>query len=224
MPPLSGAREGRARIICLANSWKRRARCIAGIDLATGCWARPVTDSADGGVPDHVRKLRRGEPALLDILDLPLAPDGPDFGFEPENRTILPGPDILHNDDRWVALPFMRALPPPERRTLQLVETIAFTARPSRRRHSNDIVWIGTLTTTAGRELTTHITDPVLSARLNAGHRPGDRCLVTVSLSMPWRPPDRPDAEERCYKLIAGVIELDDRDALTADDLAAVPF
>lgn len=91
MPPVKPERQERARIICLANSWKRGARCIAGIDLATGRWVRPVTEAPDGGVPDHVRKLRKREPALLDILDLPLAPAGPDFGFGCENRLILPG-------------------------------------------------------------------------------------------------------------------------------------
>jgi hypothetical protein len=237
-------KDGRARILCLANSWKRSAHCVAGIDLATGRWVRPVTDTADGGVPEHIRKLRKREPALLDILDIPLAADGPDFGFECENRLILPGRwyldgraqpaevlryvarglPILHNDEPWVTLPFMHTLPFAERRTLQLVETVAFRAHLSRRQHGLRNVWIGTLTDTAGQQLTANITDPVYCAHLDLGHAPAARCLVTVSLSMPWRRPDRPDDEERCYKLIAGVIELNDRDALTPDDLATVPF
>lgn len=238
------AKDGRARILCLANSWKRSAHCIAGIDLATGRWVRPVTDTADGGVPEHIRKLRKREPALLDILDMPLAPDGPDFGFECENRLILPGrwyldghgqatdlrrfiadePYILHTDTRFVAVPFMQALPPHERRTLQLVETTDFQVQLGKRGPDGRLRWHGNFTAQNGRRLMASITDPVLSARLVQGHVPDTHCLITVSLSMPWRPPDRPDDEEQCYKLVAGVIELDDPDALTPDDLATVPF
>ncbi|MFP5272720.1 dual OB domain-containing protein [Coleofasciculus sp.] len=32
------------KIICLANSRKLDERCIAGIDLNTGKWVRPVCD------------------------------------------------------------------------------------------------------------------------------------------------------------------------------------
>ena len=42
------------RIICLANSWKIQERCIAGIDIDTGKWVRPVCDSLypeDGKAP-----------------------------------------------------------------------------------------------------------------------------------------------------------------------------
>ena len=234
-------RYERARIICLANSWKRGARCIAGIDLSTGRWVRPVTDSADGGVPDHIRKLRKGEPAILDILDIPLARTGPDFGFECENRLILSGrwylkgraqpadlhryvsdePHLLHNAEHWVALPYMHSLPHDARHTLQLIETSAIQAT---RRHRNDTVWIGDLVTTTGQCLRANITDPAFTARLNLGHQPDQRCLVTVSLSMPWRPADRPDDEERCWKLIAGVIELETGGPVSAEELAAVPF
>jgi hypothetical protein len=234
----------RARIICLANSWKRGARCIAGIELATGRWVRPVTDSDDGGVPDHIRKLRKREPAILDILDIPLAHTGPDFGFECENRLILPGrwylsghaqpadlrryvsdePHLLHNAAPWVALPYMHSLPHAARHTLQLVETTAMRTQRSRRRQGHDTVWIGTLITTTGQRLQANITDPAFTARLNLGHQPDQHCLVTVSLSMPWRPADRPNDEERCWKLIAGVIELETSRAISAEELAAVPF
>src|SRR5215211_2344269 len=84
-------RAAMTRIVCLANSWKRSERCVAGIDLGTGRWVRPVTASIDGSVPRHVRAVRKGEPGLLDQIDLPLASTGPDFGFECENRLILPG-------------------------------------------------------------------------------------------------------------------------------------
>lgn len=234
-----------ARIICLANSWKQAERCIAGIDLETGRWVRPVTDSPDGSVPRHIRALRKGEPALLDILDIPLAEDGPDFGFERENRLILPGRwyvkgqarpadlrryvedalPLLHTPLRYVTVPYLQALPPSERRTLQLVETADFAVQATRRQQSGHGVWKGQFTTRHGDHLTANITDPAYAARLDTGH-PADRhCLLTISLSMPWRPPDWTLEDDPCWKLIAGVVELSPRNAaLSRAELDAVPF
>lgn len=87
------------RIICLANSWKLKERCIAGLDLATGKWIRPVCDSLypeDGRVPSFVRAIEGREPELLDILQIPLAKTGPDFDFECENLSILRETQNLH--------------------------------------------------------------------------------------------------------------------------------
>ena len=229
------------RIICLANSLKRSERCIAGIEPSTGRWIRPVTAQLDGRVPRLTRLVAGAEPRLLDLLEIPLADTGPDFGFESENRLILPGawrrvgraqvsdllkyraPDreILHTATPYVTVPYMQSLPPEERRTLQLVETTRFSVRrdgPSNR-------WKGTLTTRAGQRLTAHITDPVLMQQLAVGYRPSDHCLVTVSLSMPWRPPDW-DGDDPCWKLIASAIDLDPAHSSAAEelDLASVPF
>ena len=233
-----------ARIVCLANSWKRSERCIAGIEVATGHWLRPVTASADGSVPRHIRGVRKGEPALLDLLDLPLADDGPDFGFERENRLILPGrwyvrgqahPDdlrryvedagpILHTAQRYVTVPQLQALPPAERRTLQLIEATDFAVEATRRQQSGHGVWKGTFSTRAGYHLTANITDPAYSGRLDAGHVPDRHCLLTISLSLPWRPPSW-ELDDPCWKLIAGVIELSPgRAAFSCAELAAVPF
>ena len=82
------------RIICLANSWKLKERCIAGIDIDTGKWVRPICDSLypeDGRVPESVRLVNGREPQLLDILEIPLADTGNNFGFESENLSVLKG-------------------------------------------------------------------------------------------------------------------------------------
>jgi hypothetical protein len=234
-----------ARIICLANSWKRSERCIAGIDLDTGGWVRPVTEAADGSVPRHIRALRKGEPALLDILELPLASGGPDFGFECENRLILPGRwyvkgqarhadlrryvvadlPLLHTEQRYVTVAQMQALPSAERRTLQLVETTDFAVQATRRQESGHGVWKGSFSTAAGYRLTANITDPAFSARLDVGHAADHHCLLTISLSLPWRPPDWTRDDDPCWKLIAGVIELSPHNVgLSRAELAAVPF
>lgn len=108
--------------------------------------------------------------------------------------------------------------------TLQLVETATFRVEARNRRQGNDRVWVGTLTTGNGQQLRANITDPAFTARLNLRHEPDQRCFVLVSLSMPWRPTDRPDEEPRCYKLLAGVIELETSRAFSSEELAAVPF
>mgnify|MGYP001478841279 CR=1 FL=1 len=43
---------------------------------------------------------------------------------------------------------------------------------------------------------------------LERGYHPDQHCLVTVSLSMPYRPSDWKGEGDPCWKLIAGVIEL----------------
>ena len=63
--------------------------------MDTGNWIRPVCGQRpydnDGRVPRNIRLVEGREPALLDILEIPLADTGENFGFESENLTILPG-------------------------------------------------------------------------------------------------------------------------------------
>ncbi len=106
-----------AQIICLANSQKHGERCIAGIEISTGKWIRPVSNLNDGRIPRNACLVNGQEPKLIDILEIPLADSGNDFGFACENCSVLPGkwkyldrlepsdlirhcvdfPEILHN-------------------------------------------------------------------------------------------------------------------------------
>lgn len=216
------------RIVCLSNSWKLEERCIAGIDLDTGRWVRPVCDGLypkDGKVPKSARLIEGKEPELLDILEIPLGDTGNDFGFECENLSVLPGrwkslgkadpneligycgnfPHILHNSSKYVNPSWLKALPFQQRRTLQLVQTASLSVTKS---PSGNTGWRGTLQTSNGHTLReAKITDPVFAEKLEAGYQPMGSCLVTVSLSMPWAPHDW-EGEEPCWKLIAGVIEV----------------
>jgi len=75
-------------IVCLANSAKGGGRCVAGIDLSTGRWVRPVGDSKQGeltalqstahsdGPPREVR--------ALDVVDIGQVVPRPEPG-QPEN-------------------------------------------------------------------------------------------------------------------------------------------
>ena len=67
--------------------------------------------------------------------------------------------------------------------------------------------WKGSIVTQHGQKLTAKITDPVFIKKLESGYRPQKACLVTVSLGMPWRR-DNWEGGCRCWKLIAGVVEL----------------
>ncbi len=214
------------KFICLANSWKLDERCIAGIDLNTGKWVRPVCDNQypeDGRIPKYIRLIEGREPELLDVLEIPLSDTGNDFGFECENLSVLDGDwkcvdrvqptnlfrycgnfqKILHNSIKYVNPSDLQALPFHKRRTLQLVRAVSFSAQ---NRGNNN--WRGTLQTANGQYLKdAKITDPIFVEKLNAGYQPKNNCLVTVSLSIPWAPPDW-EGEVPCWKLIAGVIEL----------------
>ncbi|MGL4376348.1 MAG: dual OB domain-containing protein, partial [Microcoleaceae cyanobacterium] len=137
------------QIICLANSWKRGERCIAGINPKNAQWIRPVSNLPDGKIPREMRLINAMEPALLDILEIPLASTGPDYGFESENRSVLPGKwqkigkitssdivkylsneeYILHNKFRYVTVSYMQSLPPSQRQSLQLVKALIFTVK-----------------------------------------------------------------------------------------------
>jgi hypothetical protein len=81
MPPVT--------IICLANSWKHCDRCIAGINPQTEAWVHPVSDLNDGRVPKPIRLIDGQEPQLLEILEIPLANDRPNLGFEKEKMMCV---------------------------------------------------------------------------------------------------------------------------------------
>lgn len=217
------------RIICLANSWKLKERCIAGIDIDTGKWIRPVCDRypEDGRVPKEIRLVEGREPELLDILEIPLADTGEDFGFESENLTILSGkwqllgkatpadifqycgnyPDILHNRNRYVNVSYLKFLPFEQRYTLQLVHVVQFSVKSIGITQGSK-QWKGTLETTYGQTLKdANITDPAFVEKLEAGYQLKSNYLITVSLGMPWAPPNW-EGEAPSWKLIAGVMEI----------------
>ncbi|GAC1458544.1 MAG: hypothetical protein NVSMB70_03110 [Chamaesiphon sp.] len=90
---------------------------------------------------------------------------------------------------------------------MQLVKALAFSVRPIAQRFEKAEKWEGSLVAANGQRLTATITDPVLVRRLELGYRPKNNCLVTISLSMPWRPADW-EEDDPCWKLIAAVVEL----------------
>ena len=74
--------------LCLANSRKPPARCVAGLDLATGMWLRPVSDENNGGLSVNQAliqvdgRLRGIQP--LDVVEFDKSQSLPGVG-QPEN-------------------------------------------------------------------------------------------------------------------------------------------
>jgi hypothetical protein len=227
------------KIICLANSWKHEERCIAGINPDTGKWIRPVCDRfpKDGKVPKDIRLIEGEEPALLDLLEIPLSSWGMDFGFESENLNIAPGKwqklgkvnptdllkycdnslFILHNNKRYVTVPYLQSLPFSKRKTLQLlyVPKLDIFGEPN---STGGMKWKANLTAKNGEIITNiKITDPDFIQKLDQGYYPENPCLITVSLSMPYVPYNDWDKGEPCWKLIAGIIEFSNYDLILVE-------
>jgi hypothetical protein len=115
---------------------------------------------------------------------------------------------ILHNDWKYVTLEEMEGRPFEDRTTLELIQVTAFGIRDTKGASTGKPSWKG-LVSSGGRVLDLPITDPAFCGRLAAGHRPSKSCLLTMSLSMPHKPPDwDPEGPPAYWKLIAGVIEL----------------
>jgi hypothetical protein len=75
-------------IICLANSRKLNARCIAGKDILDNKWIRPVSSFPTGELSLEEIKYADGSiPKLLDIIEISFESPLPKIG-QPENILI----------------------------------------------------------------------------------------------------------------------------------------
>ncbi|MCK4623717.1 MAG: hypothetical protein KAV00_00260 [Phycisphaerae bacterium] len=213
-----------AGIICLANSRKHGNSCIAGIKQVTGKWIRPISTLPDGAITPAMRLIRGAEPELLDILEIPLQESGPDYGFQPENRSLATGawqkagqakPDdvlehcsltqfILHNKHDCVPWRELQKFPKELRESLQLVHCgqVKFYATKSSRGNTQCRAkfqrgW--------GLIYDLVVTDPIIEEKVKKVNLMCLDCIMTISLGMPFPENSR---NQKCYKLVAGVIEL----------------
>lgn len=229
-------------IICLANSWKHGDRCIAGINPQNGRWVRPISDLDDGRIPRSMRLLDGQEPRLLDIINIPLGDTGNDFGFESENLSVLPGQwkkqgevtakemlkycqsdqYLLHNSKKYVTVSELKRKPFSLRKTIELVHVTEFSIE-TKQRDVGINQYKGSITSVHGQRLKNlGITDPLFVQKLDRGDQPVVPCLVTLSLSMPHRPPNW-EGDDPCWKLIAAVIDLEPKNN-SDDELLDLPF
>ncbi|MFE6520509.1 hypothetical protein [Streptomyces sp. NPDC057794] len=73
------------RIVCLANSRKAGDRCIAGIDVDSAEWVRPISRRMSEAVSVTERQYaNRVEPRVLDVISMRLTEKRSD-GFQHEN-------------------------------------------------------------------------------------------------------------------------------------------
>lgn len=80
-----------SKILCLANSPKENARCIAGIDLATGQLIRPVSETQSQAIPKEWATIDGRSVQPLDVLDIPFIRGDAVVPFQKENRYCKDG-------------------------------------------------------------------------------------------------------------------------------------
>lgn len=86
---------GIKRIICLAKSRRPGGYCIAGKEIRTGNWIRPVGSGSNDAVPIGACQYRDGRAVeLLDVIDIDLRDFVP-TDHQQENW-------LLNTDQRWV--------------------------------------------------------------------------------------------------------------------------
>jgi hypothetical protein len=213
-------------VLCLANSKKEGERCIAGIDVRTSQWVRPVSrHTPKGEVPFRERQVNGQEPKLLDLIQMDLAHQGPtgfDYCHAEENRWIEPtawtkigaagvgdlhrylcsSSRILHSPAKYTRPDVIESKPLMERTTLELrkVQRIGFDQSGGK--------WKATLATAEGIELRgISVTDCVLTEQLNAQQFIAMQGYAVISLSVPWVPPIEKWPEGPVgWKLLAGWI------------------
>jgi len=212
-----------ARLVCLANSERPGGQCIAGIDVDTGQWIRPVPRDADAlRISRCIIGGKLLEPLHIFQLELDRPKEIP--RFQRENRLIKnwnwsiigrhfkaelldycdETSPILHSASDRVSPADLEKLPPERWQSLQLVRARRLKCEHDPR---NPIRWRAHFQDRDGNEYSLPITDGAIRGRLQCGDRFGGECLLTVSLTKPWLAPNSSQAEW-CYKVVAAVIEL----------------
>ena len=157
------------------------------------------------------------------ILEIPLEDSGPDEEYQPENRFLISGrwkkigqlePQdllkyceddsvILHNHQDYVSPDLLLNKSLSERKSLQLIHSENAKFKPHRY-DSNK--WRIFFQYGSGRYLDLKLTDVVISDRLRNNEKISPDCILTISLATPWKRDE--ETPERCYKMVAGVVEL----------------
>ncbi|MEK6901342.1 MAG: hypothetical protein AABX37_03305 [Nanoarchaeota archaeon] len=210
-----------AEIIILANSDRPGGYCIAGIDRISGEWVRPVARWGRAIPGSAAEKIK-----LLDVVEIPLASERPRDPYQRENRFVasrdwgawgvvgnMPPKEvlkycedatvILHSHNDRVNPTVLEALPFEQWKSLQLVRREVKFSRDNYKHYD----WRASFYDDSGHLLSLKVTDPKIEERLNGCVEIGNDCILTISLAAPWAPPNG-SQPERCYKLVAGVIEL----------------
>lgn len=224
----------RVQALILANSRKLQHSCIAGIDLGSGCWIRPVSRKTKCGEVTREEQLIDGQiPRPMDLVEMEIEPCLPEHlpeYFSMEDRGLEPTPwrrlstaiqvldlrnycsknhNILHSSIGFVRTGFLQQLPPSERRTLELHEVRDFEVAATVDSLSGKFRCRASFATAWGGHISgMPVTDPWLyqAVKDNPEFKPPSHGFICASLALPL--PDQscdPQASKR-YKLVASWI------------------
>ena len=215
-------------VLCLANSRKEHERCVAGIDLTTGKFVRPVSNTESQAIPEEWTFVGSSHLKPLDIVDIPMQNGDASVPFQAENRYCSEGwkkigkkePEeirkycesdrtILHSNkiktipERYFKL---KKVPRKHWKSLQLIAVS--NAKFHQKKPGK---WNSVFTTKNREEHELRVTDPDFTEKLAQGYRPREEneFIMLLSLTRPWKHPKVARTKPRkCYKLVAGVIEV----------------
>lgn len=216
-------------LLVLANSYKNQHRCIAGIDLSTGRWTRPLSRKTPGGEVSQAESSLAGglQPRLLDKVVIDTSPISTEQAelYSPEDCWLNSVPwsldghlddslslrEIASNEDRllhskvdFVMPGYLTQIPFSDRRSIELREAKSFKVymEPSNygSKYRASAHFVG-----FDAAVTLSITDVELRGKMNDGLAgelgPGFAC---VSLALPL------EAQKgKRFKLIASWIPLE---------------
>ena len=224
------------RIICLANSRKLAGRCIAGREVVQerggGTWIRPVSERESGEVSEYERQYRDGsDPKVLDIIDVPIKEHHPegcqsenwliDSEFYWEKNGVFPVHEIHTLTDPieslWIdgisthqgqndKIPIASLSEVHSSLRLIQVEKMKIKVFAPGEAFGNSKRRVQGHFEHANQNYALWVTDPRYEtkflAKLDGDYQIG-ACFVTISLGEPFK--------GAMYKLIAAIIEFDDR-------------
>jgi len=111
---------------------------------------------------------------------------------------------ILHNNRDHVPASCFRMIPSYGWKSLQLIYNREVVFEQDEK---NKAKWRANFVNSKGTALSLRVTDPATCERMGCGEELSKDCLLTVSMAAGWSPDKR--TAKRCYKFVAGVIELD---------------
>ena len=156
-------------------------------------------------------------------MEIPLHAHGHVDGCQPENKLLKAGQwkrvgqvrakdllkyceddsVVLHNNLDHVRASCFRMIPSYGWKSLQLIRNNNVVFEQD---ENNKAKWRAKFVNSKGVYLSLRVTDPATCEHLERGENISKDCLLTVSMASGWSP-DKQTAK-RCYKFVAGVVEL----------------
>ncbi|HPS29924.1 MAG TPA: hypothetical protein PLZ43_06695 [bacterium] len=216
-----------SEIIILANSLKYHGRCVAGIDLRTGEWVRPISRSDHEEVPESVA----ADFNLFDIVDIPLTEKQKKYTeFQRENwyydenltwnkMAEADAQDmkkylesyLFYGQSKEVSPEYLKSINKSEWKSLQLLERfVTFTYKEFKNKDGSIDESFSAIFSENGLKVYLKSTDIMLNKNIKTkkllGSNVTGNYLITVSTTPPFVLKGKTDLA--CYKLVAGAIKL----------------